>query len=182
MFTLRDHKLGLVWLAARVWVGFTFLQAAWEKLNDPAWVGEHAPAGIHGFLSFATSPPMTTGDHPQVSGWYAWLINHAFLPADGFMGYLVVSGELAVGLALILGIFTLPAAFFGLVMNLNYLLAGDTGSGKGPVMLTLELLILFAGTSAYAYGLDRLLIPRLKTAARNWRTEPQLRTAHHLEH
>lgn len=154
-----------------------FLQAAWEKINDPAWVGAQAPAGIHGFLSFATSPPMTTGEHPQVAGWYAWLINHVFLPADGFMGYLIVVGELTVAAAVINVVITIPAAYYGELKDFIYLLAGATGTGKGPLMLTLELLLLFAGSSAYAYGLDRFLVPRMKAAALNWRRQPHISTA-----
>jgi thiosulfate dehydrogenase [quinone] large subunit len=177
MNNLRDQRLGLVWLAARIWVGGMFFLQAWAKLTDSAWVGDHAPAGIHGFLGFSASPAMTTGEHPQVGPWYAWLINHAFLPAEGFMGYLIVVGEFAVAVGLIFGVCTLPAAFFGALMNLNYLLAGSTHASLGPLMLVLELLLLFAGSSAYAYGLDRFLIPRLKAAAWRWRRQPQISTA-----
>lgn len=160
---LRDPRLGLVWLAVRLWVGWQFLDAGWEKIRDAAWVGSDAPAAINGFLSFASSDQMTAGEHPAVASWYASLIDNAFLPGDTVLSYLIAIGEFAVGLGLILGAFTMAAAFFGAFMNLNFMLAGSTGTGDNPLMFGLGLLLLFAGAAAYVYGLDRFMIPRLRT-------------------
>lgn len=164
---LRDPRLGLVWLAARLWVGWLWLDAGWEKITDSAWVGGDAPAAVNGFLTNAASDRMTSGEFPPVSGWYAWLIDNVFLPGDTFMSYLIAFGELAVGLALILGAFTMTAAFFGALMNLNFMLAGALGAGDNPLMFGLQLLILFAGAAAYVYGVDRFTIPRLKATLAN---------------
>lgn len=163
---LRDPRLGLVWLAARLWVGWEFLHAGWEKVTDSAWVGSGAPSAINGFLDFAASDKMTTGDHPAVASWYATLIKHVFLPVDGLMSYLIAFGEVAVGIGLILGVFTMASAFFGAIMNLNFMLAGTVGTAKGPLMFGLELLIMFAGAAAYVYGADRFLMPKVKEAFR----------------
>lgn len=163
---LRDPRLWLAWLAARLWVGWQFLDSGWNKITDSAWVGSDAPAAINGFLTFASSDKMTTGEHPAVASWYASLIDNVFLPADGLMSYLIAFGEFAVGLGLILGVFTMGAAFFGALMNLNFMLAGSTATGDNPIMFGLQLLILFAGTAAYVYGVDRFMMPRLKRA---WR-------------
>lgn len=170
---LRDPRLGLVWLAARLWVGWEFLYAGWEKTfgaDSAAWWGSNA--GVRGFLSFAASPQMTGGQRPPVASWYGSLIDNLFLPIDGFFAVAIPLGELLVGVGLIAGLLTSASAFFGALMSLNFMLAGALATGKNPLMFALELLILFAGTAAYVYGADRVAIPRLKAAwaARGGRT------------
>jgi thiosulfate dehydrogenase [quinone] large subunit len=158
---LRDPRLGFVWLAARLWLGWEWIHAGWDKITSSAWVGSDVPAGIHGFLTHAASPAMTSGDHASVASWYATLINHIFLPVESGWSYLIAIGEFAVGIALVAGAFTMLAAFFGAFMNLNFLLAGTTSAALNPIMLALGLLVLFAGSAAYVYGLDRFMMPRL---------------------
>lgn len=173
---LRDPRLGLVWLAARLWLGWEFFYAGWEKTfgsESSAWWG--STAGVRGFLSFAASPTMTTGDHPAVASWYAQLIRSVFLPIDDVFAVAIPLGELLVGIGLIAGLFTLASAFFGALMSLNFMLAGALSTAKNPLMFGLELLILFAGAAAYVYGVDRLAIPRLKAA---W-TQRGRRIRHH---
>lgn len=157
---LRDSRMGIVWLAARLWLGWVWLDAGWEKITDSAWVGSDAPAAVEGFFRGALE--QTGGPFPPVSGWYAWLIENAWLPADTFFSYLVAIGELAVGIALITGVLTLAAAFLGALMNLNFMLAGALGGGENPIMLVLSGLLLVAGPAAYVYGVDRFLLPALK--------------------
>lgn len=156
---LRDPRLGFVWLAARLWLGWVWLDAGWEKITDSAWVGNGAPAAIDGFFQGALE--QTGGAFPAVPSWYAWLIEQAWRPADTFFSYLIAIGEFALGIALILGLFTGLAAFFGAFMNLNFMLAGALGAGENPIMLGLSLLLLFAGSAAYVYGIDRVFMPAL---------------------
>lgn len=165
---LRDPRLGLVWLVARLWVGWEFLDAGWQKTfgaESSAWWG--STSGVRGFLGFAGSPASTSGAHPAVSHWYGWLINNAFLHADRFFAVAIPLGELLVGVGLILGLFTMASAFFGALMNLAYLLAGSTGGGLNPEMFGLGLLIMAAGSAAYVYGVDRMLLPSLRTTMAN---------------
>jgi thiosulfate dehydrogenase [quinone] large subunit len=160
---LRDRRLGLVWLAARLWVGWQFLHAGWEKTfgnEQSAWWGH--TSGVHGFLSHAASPASTSGAFPPVSHWYAAVIDHVFLHLERFFAIAIPLGELLVGIGLILGLFTMTAAFFGVVLNLAFLLAGSTSAGLNPLMLVLGLLIMAAGPAAYEYGVDRVVQPRLR--------------------
>ena len=163
---LRDPRMGLAWLAARLWLGWIWLHAGWEKITDSAWVGSDVPAGINGFLTNASSPEATSGPFPPVSSWYAWLIENAWLPADTFFSYLIAIGQVAVGIALLIGLFTAASAFFGAFMNLNFMLAGALGAGENPIMFGLSLGIVFCGSAAYVYGVDRFTMPALK---RIWR-------------
>jgi thiosulfate dehydrogenase [quinone] large subunit len=157
---LRDPRLGIVWLAARLFVGWKFLEAGWDKVTGEGWLG--STEAIHGFLGAAASPEATAGEHASVAGWYGWLVNNVFLHLQGALSYLVPFGELAIGIGLILGIFTLGAAFFGAVLNFLFMLSGSLSAGINPIMFGLGLMIMFAGSAAYVYGVDRVLLPQIK--------------------
>ncbi len=153
---------GTIWLVIRLWVGYEFLTAGWDKVagKDAAvWVGDKAGVGIKGFLTFASSPQMTGGAHPSVLGWYADLIKNVFIPSAGVLTYMVAYGEVLVGLALIFGLFTRFAAFWAAFLNLMFLLAGSTG--VNPPMFTLEVFILLVGGTAGLIGLDYFALPVL---------------------
>jgi thiosulfate dehydrogenase [quinone] large subunit len=62
---------------------------------------------------------------------------------------------------LLLGALTGVAAFFGVFMNMNYLLAGTVSTN--PILGFLGLLLILAWRIAGYYGLDRYLLPRLGT-------------------
>jgi thiosulfate dehydrogenase (quinone) large subunit len=157
---MRDPRSGMVWLAARLFVGWKFLEAGWDKVTGSGWLG--STEGIHGFLGAASSPEATTGEHASVSHWYAWLVSNVFLHVQGPLSYLVPFGEVAIGIGLILGVLTLGAAFFGALLNLLFMLSGSLSAGINPIMFGLELLIMFAGAAAYVYGIDRVLLPEVR--------------------
>lgn len=70
-------------------------------------------------------------------------------------------GETLVGVALVLGALTGIAAFFGVVMNANYLLAGTVSTN--PILIILGALVMMAWRNAGWLGLDRWLLPALGT-------------------
>ena len=74
---------------------------------------------------------------------------------------LIVFGELAVGLGLIVGAFVGVAAFFGALMNMNFMLAGSASTN--PVLFFLAVGLMLAWKVAGYYGLDRVLLPLLGT-------------------
>lgn len=153
-----------LWLVARLWVGYQFLTAGWSKLfgdESAAFVGAHPGAGIKGFLTFATGPAMTGGAHASVLPPYAWLAKNLFIPQAIPLGYLVAVGETLIGIALIVGLFTRFAAFWGAFLNLMFLFAGSTG--VNPYMVTIELGILLVGVTAGLIGLDYYALPFIKT-------------------
>lgn len=148
-----------IWLIIRLYVGWEWLNAGWGKLNNPAWVGTKSGAAITGFVNGALQ--QTSGDHPNVQGWYAWFLKNLVQPYPIFWSYLVTFGEVLVGAALILGLFTGIAAFFGSFMNMNYLLAGSVS--VNPVLLILATLLVLAWRTAGWWGLDRWVLPALGT-------------------
>jgi thiosulfate dehydrogenase [quinone] large subunit len=154
-----DVRWAWIWLILRVYVGYEWLHAGWGKLHNRAWVGSHAGAALTGFVNGALTK--TSGAHPDVQGFYASFLRHVVLPHAATFGYLVTAGETLVGIALILGIFTGIAAFFGSFLNMNYLLAGSVSTN--PILFSLALLLVLAWRTAGWWGLDRWLLPALGT-------------------
>jgi thiosulfate dehydrogenase [quinone] large subunit len=152
-------KWAWIWLLLRLYAGWEWLHAGWGKLTNPAWVGSNAGTALTGFANGALAK--TTGAHPDVQAWYAWFLQHVVLPNVVVWSYLVVFGEVLVGVALIVGIFTGIAAFFGSFMNMNYLLAGSVSSN--PILLMIALILVLAWKTAGWWGLDRWVLPALGT-------------------
>jgi thiosulfate dehydrogenase [quinone] large subunit len=148
-----------IWLLARLYLGWEWLQPGWEKLHSPSWVGAEAGTALTGFLNGALSK--TSGEHPDVQNGYAIFLKDVILPHASIWSYVVSWGEFLVGIALILGAFTGIAAFFGLFMNFNYLLAGSVSTN--PILFVLALGILLAWKTAGWWGIDRWLLPLLGT-------------------
>jgi thiosulfate dehydrogenase [quinone] large subunit len=148
------------WLILRVFVGWQFLQAGWHKLNTAAWV-DGSGQGIVGFWkgALATTPsgqPVITYD------WYRGFIQTLLdSNAAGWFSYVIVGGEIAVGIGLILGAFVGVAAFGGLLMNMAFLLAGTVSTNPGLAIL--GILLVLAWKNAGYIGLDRFLLPIIGT-------------------
>jgi thiosulfate dehydrogenase (quinone) large subunit len=73
----------------------------------------------------------------------------------------IVFGELAVGLGLIVGAFVGLAAVGGLLLNLAFLLAGTTSTN--PILALLGVFLVLAWKNAGYFGLDYFLLPLLGT-------------------
>jgi thiosulfate dehydrogenase [quinone] large subunit len=157
-----------IWLILRLYAGWVWVQAGWEKLHDPTWAGAQAGTALSGFLNHALTE--TSGAHPNVQGWYGWFLQHAVLPGVSVWSYVVSWGEFLVGVALILGIFVGFAAFFGAFMNMNYLLAGTVSTN--PILLVIAILLMLAWKTAGWWGLDRWVLPALGA---RWRPEAVMR-------
>jgi thiosulfate dehydrogenase [quinone] large subunit len=149
-FLFGNPKMAWLWLIVRIYLGWEWLHAGYEKIINPVWVGATAGGGIAGFVNGALVK--TTGAHPDVSSWYAWFLQHAVLPHAHIWSHAIAFGEVLVGLGLIVGAFTVVAAFFGFLMNLNYLFSGSVS--VNPQMLVLALLIMMAYRIAGLIGLD----------------------------
>jgi thiosulfate dehydrogenase [quinone] large subunit len=154
-----DVRWAWVWLILRLYAGWEWLQAGWGKLHSVAWTGPQAGASIAGFVNGALS--QASGAHPNVQAWYATFLRDAVLPHAVIFSYLVSWGEFLVGIALILGIFTGIAAFFGSFMNMNYLLAGAVSTN--PILLAIATWLVLAWKIAGWWGLDRWILPALGT-------------------
>lgn len=154
-----DTHFAWIWLVARLYVGWIWFEAGLEKVQNPAWTGSTAGDAMKGFIMGAIAK--ASGEHPAVQDWYATFLNGFVLPNISVFSFLVAYGELLVGIALILGIFTGIAAFFGAFMNMNFLLAGTVSTN--PILFVCELFLILAWRVAGWWGLDRYLLPFLGT-------------------
>ncbi len=154
-----DVRWGWLWLILRLYVGWEWLSAGWGKITSPLWTGSKAGVALTGFLQGALAK--TAGDHPDVQGWYGAFLQNVVIPNAVFWSYVVSWGELLVGIALILGILTGVAAFFGSFMNMNYLLAGTVSTN--PILFLIAVFLVLAWKTAGWWGLDRWILPLLGT-------------------
>jgi thiosulfate dehydrogenase [quinone] large subunit len=154
-----DVRSAWIWLILRLYVGWQWLEAGRGKLQSAAWTGGNAGAAITGFVTGALTK--TAGDHPDVQGWYAWFLQVVVLPHAPLWSRLIAWGEVLVGVALIVGLFTGLAAFFGSFMNVNYLLAGAVSTN--PILFAIATWLVLAWKMAGWWGLDRWVLPALGT-------------------
>jgi thiosulfate dehydrogenase [quinone] large subunit len=154
---VADKRAAWLWLIVRVWLGWQWVQAGWEKFNDPAWIGSSIGTAINGFGQGALAK--TAGAHPDVQWWYAIFIQHTIIAHPVIWSYAITFGEMAVGLGLILGCLTGTAAFFGVLMNFDFMLAGSVSIN--PVWALLGILIILARRVAGYWGADRYVLPLL---------------------
>lgn len=154
-FFLASPGSSPLWFVVRMNVGAQWLLAGWEKVNSPAW-GASGKA-LSGFVAGALAK--TSGANPSVQGWYAWFLQHIVQPNAGLFSFLVTWGEVAVGVGVLLGVLTGIAAGFGVLMNLNYLLAGTVSIN--PVLGVFGLFLVISWRVCGWIGLDRWLLPAL---------------------
>ncbi len=149
-----------VWLIARLYIGYTWLNAGIGKIQNPAWTG--GGVAIKGFWENAVRIPEPPSRPPIAVDWYRDFLQ-AMLDGGHYTWFsrLIISGEVLVGLAMILGTFVGVAAFFGAFMNWNFLMAGTVSTN--PILLVISILLLLAWKTAGWWGLDRWLLPNLGT-------------------
>jgi thiosulfate dehydrogenase (quinone) large subunit len=173
-FLFADTRMAWLWLIVRLYVGYQWLVAGLEKLtghdyslgpsfgqsSGAPWVfTSHTGAALKGFVMGSLA--QASGAHPAVQGWYASFLQHVILPNAAVLSYVVTFGEIMVGLGLIFGVLTGIAAFFGVFMNLNFMLAGAVSIN--PVIGMLAVLLVLAWRVAGFYGVDSYLLPLLGT-------------------
>lgn len=156
-FLFKDTRMAWFWLVVRVYVGWEWLTAGWEKINSPMWVGSNAGSAVQGFLNGALQK--SSGAHADVQAWYAYFIQHVALQHLTIFSNLVAWGEVLVGIALIVGFATGKAAFWAVFMNANYLLAGTVSTN--PQLMILGILLMASWRISGWYGLDRFIFPSL---------------------
>ena len=160
-FLFHNTRAGLFWLPIRLFVGFAWLEAGWGKATDPNGAWLQGGTALKGFWERAIAIP-ETGRPPISYEWYRDFINMLINNnAQTWFAWLVLLGEIAIGLGLIFGALTGIAAFFGALMNMSFLLAGSASSN--PVLFTMGIGLMLAWKVAGYYGLDRYLLPMLGT-------------------
>jgi len=156
-FLFADTRMAWFWFLVRLYCGYEWLTAGSEKLGNPAWTGAHSGAALRGFIAGALHK--VGGAHPDVAGWYAGFLQAVVLPHATAWSWAVALGEVVVGAALVVGFLTGIAAFFGGLMNANYLLAGTVSTN--PLLFIFATWLVLAWRVAGYWGLDRWVLPAL---------------------
>jgi thiosulfate dehydrogenase (quinone) large subunit len=165
-YLFSNTRAGIFWLPIRLFLGMAWFEAGWHKLFTEGWLVGTAdkPIGssLAGFWTRAVTVPEGASSSPITYDWYKDFINFLLNGHhEGWFAYVITFGEMAVGIALVLGALTGIAAFFGALMNMSFLLAGSASSN--PVLFTAAIGLIVAWRVAGYYGLDRYLLPRLGT-------------------
>ncbi len=167
--TGKVHQVGIA--VFRIAVGIIFLWAGLEKLLGPE------PFSASGFLAHATGGtlgwPFVTGTpadgtvfNPTHDFWVSLAGNAGLM---SIVNILVVAGEIGIGVALVLGLFTRFAGAMGtLMMLLFFVAAWDFTNGIVNQHLTYALVcatLTGLGAGRF-YGLDGVLADRAAPAIR----------------
>jgi thiosulfate dehydrogenase [quinone] large subunit len=163
-FLFGNSRAGLFWLPIRLFVGFSFLDAGLHKLlpegkaMGAGWLD--GGASLLTYWERAVAIPDAPARPAITFEWYRDFLNVLINnDAQVWFGYLIVFGEIAIGLGLLFGALTGFAAFFGALMNMSFLLAGSASTN--PVLFALGMGLILAWRVAGYYGLDRYLLPAL---------------------
>jgi len=154
-----DTRASLLWLPLRIWLGYQWFDAAMHKVNNPAWV--QTGEALKGFWMNAVKIP-EQGRPPISFDWYRGFIQ-MLLDAQAYTWFakLVAYGELLIGIALIIGAFTGIAAFFGGLMNWNFMMAGSASTN--PMLFLVAVLLILAWKVSGYLGADFFLLRWLGT-------------------
>ena len=159
---------GMAWV--RVLIGAVWLNGAVEKLLNPSFPRQFAASlNAGGFVS-------------QAPAWFQDFMRAYVIPNAELAAQLMRFGELALGLALVLGLLTNPAAMGSIILSLMILISQggvDLGTGLGPPeFLNVNLLvaaisfIVLLSPAAKALSMDTALVhrnPRLSPLLTNRR-------------
>ncbi|HET6379842.1 MAG TPA: DoxX family membrane protein [candidate division Zixibacteria bacterium] len=159
-YLFSNTRAGLFWLPIRLFLGFSWLTSGLGKLTGEGWLDGGSALAAYWERAVAIPEPPA---RPAITyDWYREFLqfllngNH-----ETWFSWLIVFGEIAVGLGLLVGALTGIAAFFGALMNMSFLLAGSASTN--PVLFTAAIGLILAWRVAGYYGLDRYLLPALGT-------------------
>ena len=150
----RSRAASVIWLAVRLVLGYWWINAGYQKI----WGSEKAGfwfGGGAGVKGFATAGVLgsATGKSGASYGWWAAFLHNFVVPNASWIAKLIALGELAIGIGLVIGLFTGLAAIGGLLLNVIYMFTGS--AGVNPAYAILEVPLILAWRNAGYLGLDR---------------------------
>jgi thiosulfate dehydrogenase [quinone] large subunit len=159
-FLFGSPATALFWLALRLYVGYQWLNSGWGKVNNPKWVETGEALGS--YWANAAKIPASPAKPAIAFDWYRSFLQFLHdTQSYTWFAKLIAYGEVLVGIALILGLFTGIAAFVGGFMNWNFMMAGSASTN--PLLFTISVGLVLAWKVAGYYGVDRVLLPALGT-------------------
>ncbi len=162
-FLFSDVRMAWLWTVVRVLIGISWLQAGLHKVSDPGWM--QTGEALKGFWAGALAIP-DGGKSKIAFDWYRQFLQ-GLMDSGSYVWFakLVAVGEVLVGVALIVGAFVGIAAFFGALMNWNYVMAGTASTNA--LLLVGAIALILAWKIAGYYGADYFLLRYIGTP---WQT------------
>ena len=161
-FLFSNPRSAWLWLVIRLYLGYEWITAGLHKMG-PEWL--NGGTALKGFWMNAVKVP-EQGKPPIAFDWYRNFIQFMLdTQSYTWCAKLVAFGEVLIGVGLILGAFVGIAAFFGALLNWNFIMAG--AASTNAVLFTLAILLMLAWKVAGYVGLDYYLLPLLGTPWRN---------------
>jgi thiosulfate dehydrogenase [quinone] large subunit len=157
----RSNRASVIWLLVRLWLGWQWLDAGWQKLTAAGYSNwmTHS-VGLQGFIAAANASwahRAAAFGHPQVNyPWFLSLLNEVDKHAQLFSRIVTLS-ELAVGAGLLLGCLTGFAAAGAVLLNIMYITGGS--AGPNGIFIGLAVLLVAAWRVAGYLGVDHYLLP-----------------------
>jgi thiosulfate dehydrogenase [quinone] large subunit len=157
---LGNIHFAVLWMPIRFFVGQEWLAAGEGKLRDDAWMD--GGTALLGFWQGAVAIPEAPARPKITYDWFRDLLNY-MIDHEWYTWFakVVAIGEFLIGLGLIVGALVGIAAFFGTLLNFNFMMAGTVSSN--PVLFGLTVFLVLGWKVAGWIGLDRFLLPLLGT-------------------
>jgi len=130
-------------LPLRLFLGITFVYAAIQKINDPGFLRAGSPTYIGAqMLAFSRGSPVKA-------------LLHDLMAYAGAVGVLTVLTEGSIGLLVLLGLFTRPAALVGFSLSFGFFLSASWQTypyfyGSDIVFMVCWLTVAITGPGVYA--------------------------------
>jgi thiosulfate dehydrogenase [quinone] large subunit len=139
-------------LPLRLWIGFYLLQQGLRKYQRDFPHSDWVARQIGNLAEVDLYP------------WYKSFLENVVIPNKEIFGYLVMAGEILVGLCILLGVLTRFSAVVGLFMMINYFFG--PGMARGGAVVAQQqtfmvcLLVILLSNPGRILGLDGLLFRR----------------------
>jgi thiosulfate dehydrogenase [quinone] large subunit len=156
-------------------LGYWWLNAGYQKIwgSEKAAFWFEGGAGVKGFAT-AGVVGSSTGKGGASYGWWAAFLHNFVIPNASWIAKVIAISELAIGIALILGLLTGLAALGALLLNLIYMFTGS--AGVNPAYATMAVFLMLAWRNAGLFGLDRFALSGA------WRRNQLNRVGHRASH
>ena len=153
---LGNVHFAVLWLPLRFFVGHSWLSAGEHKLRDDGWMD--GGQSLLGFWERAAAVPDAPARPAITYDWFRRFLQY-MIDNEWYTWFakVIAVGEFLVGLGLIFGALVGLAAFFGTVLNFNFLLAGTASTN--PVLFGLGIFIVLGWKVAGYLGIDGVLLP-----------------------
>jgi len=161
----RSKAASVLWLVARLWLGYGWLNAGYQKLwgSEKAAFWNGGGAGVKGFAAAGVAGSKA-GTGGASYSWFATFLHGFVIPNASWIAKLVTLSELTIGVLLILGLLTGAAAAAGLALNIIYMFSGS--SGVNPAYAIVAVFLILAWRNAGYLGLDRFVLRTVRNLSR----------------